>query len=199
MEKALSIIKKILGGAMYAIFGIICVIVLWLSIDKFILGSPVPSFLGYSTLTVETGSMSGTLEIGDMIVIKDTGEYKIGDIVTYLHEGEKIPTTHRIINYSGDNFVTKGDFNNTKDTVDVRPDEILGEVVMIIPDVGIFAEWVRIDGWIYIVAVLAILGLGLLVLNFDDQKSEDDEDEDKESDTKNDSDDNTPADKEAEN
>ena len=183
---------------MYAIFGIICVIVLWLSIDKFILGSPVPSFLGYSTLTVETGSMSGTLEIGDMIVIKDTGEYKIGDIVTYLHEGEKIPTTHRIINYSGDSFVTKGDFNNTKDTVDVIPDEILGEVVMIIPGVGIFAEWVKIDGWIYIVAVLAILGLGLLVLNFDDQKSEDDED-DETSGSENDSADNTPGDKEAEN
>ena len=194
MKKALSIIKKILRGAMYAIFGIICVIVLWLSIDKFILGSPVPSFLGYSTLTVETGSMSGTLEIGDMIVIKDTGEYKIGDIVTYLHEGEKIPTTHRIINYSGDNFVTKGDFNNTKDTVDVRPDEILGEVVMIIPDVGIFAEWVRIDGWIYIVAVLAILGLGLLVLNFDDQKSEANEDEEA-CESENDSEDNTQSEK----
>lgn len=171
-EKTLNIIKKVLWGIAIGVFGLLLLLVLWLAIDKFIIGSPVPSIFGYSTLTVETGSMSGTIEIGDMIIIKDTGEYKIGDIVTFLHEGESIPTTHRIINYNSDgSFVTKGDANNVKDTLPVTSDEIIGEVVKIYPKVGLFGSWVREEGWLYIVAVLAIIGIGAFILK--EPKSED--------------------------
>ena len=129
---------------------------------------------GYASLTVETGSMEGTIDIGDMIIIKKQKEYKIGDIVTYLHEGDKIPTTHRIINYNSDGtFVTKGDSNNSKDPEAVTNDIILGEVIKVIPNVGIFAAWVQSEGWIYIVAALAILGLGLFIISSDGSKDGD--------------------------
>lgn len=164
-QKAIDIIKKILFGIAIGIFGVLLLLVIWLAVDKFIIGSPVPSVFGYSTLTVETGSMSGTIEIGDMIIIKDTGDYKIGDIITFIHEGESIPTTHRIINYNSDgSFVTKGDANNVKDTASVTADMIFGEVVKVYPKIGLFGKWVRVEGWIYIVAVLAIVGIGAFIL-----------------------------------
>lgn len=115
-KKILSVAKKIIWWIFIVAFAFVAVVASWLCIDKFIRKSPVPTFCGYALLTIETGSMSGTFEIGDMILIKDTNDYKIGDIITFLPEGDTIPTTHRIINYGEDGtFVTKGDANNTKD------------------------------------------------------------------------------------
>ena len=164
-HKAFAIAKKVLWAIMYGILGIVVVAVLWLGVDKFILKSPVPSFFGYATLSVETGSMAGEINIGDLILIKDTGDYKIGDIITYIHEGDTIPTTHRIIYYTDDGgFITKGDANNTQDTDSVTPDMIFGEVIKIYPKAGLFSAWVREEGWIYIVSVLVIVALGSFVV-----------------------------------
>ena len=176
-SKAFAITKKVLWGVIYGIFAIVIIAVAWLAIDKFILGSTVPSVLGYATLTVETGSMESELQIGDLILIKDTGDYKIGDIVTYMHEGDKIPTTHRIINYTEGGFITKGDANNVKDTDIVPSDIVIGEVVKVFPKVGLFAKWVKVDGWMYIVAILVIIALGSLIVKVegtpDGEKTED--------------------------
>ena len=176
LKKVFDITKKVLSIVIWTLFGIVLTVVVWLAVDKFIIGSPVPSMFGYATLTIETGSMSGTIEEGDMILIKDTGEYKIGDIVTFLQDGDKIPTTHRIINYDSDgNFITRGDANNTADTKPVTKDDIIGEVIEVFPKVGHFSNWVKSEGWIYIVAILGILAIGFWISKPDDD--EDDENE----------------------
>ena len=157
-NKILNLIKKIIWGIIWGVFGIVFFVTSWLFVDKFICKSPIPSFLGYSSLTIQTGSMSGTMEIGDLIIIKNTGDYKIGDIVTFLPDGAVIPTTHRIINYNEQGeFVTKGDANNVKDTDNIAKDKIIGEVVLHLPELGQFASWVKQEGYIYIVAMLAII------------------------------------------
>ena len=169
--KALSITKKTLWITFLVIFAIMAIIAFWLMFDKLVLGSPAPSIFGYSSLTVTTGSMQGTINSGDLILIKDQDEYKIGDIVTFIHEGQKVPTTHRIIFKNSDgSFITKGDANNTQDKLPVTNDEILGEVIDVYPNWGIFTTWIRTEGWIYIVACLAILGLGFFILNSSDDK-----------------------------
>ena len=96
-SKALKIIKWVFSGIGLAILSFLIIVVGWLSIDKYIIKNPVPSFAGYSHLIVTTGSMSGTIEEGDLIIIKETNDYKGTDIVTYIREGEKVPTTHRIL------------------------------------------------------------------------------------------------------
>lgn len=165
-DKIFPLVKKIGRGIFLGIFALVAVVAIWLTVSKLILKSPVPSVLGFATLTVETGSMSGTIEIGDMIIIHKQNDYKIGDIVTYLHEGDRIPTTHRIINYNEDgSFVTRGDSNNGKDSEPVTNDIIYGKVITVIPGGGIFATWVQTEGWIYILACLGILGLGFFVLS----------------------------------
>ena len=172
-KKARSIIKKAAWITFLVIFGFVAVIAVWLTVSKFILKSPAPSVFGYATLTVATGSMSGTIEPGDMIVIKKQDEYKIGDIIAYIPEGDKIPTTHRIVNYHPDgSFKTRGDANNTADSEHVTNDIILGKVVKTVSGMGVFATWIRTEGWIYIVACLAIVGLGLfIVTSLEDKKS----------------------------
>lgn len=170
-EKVLNILKQIGTFIIWGLFAIILVLTLWLGIDKFILKSPVPSVFGYATLTIKTGSMNGTsiivenkdpvqINIGDLILIKKTNDYKIGDVITFIHEGEKIPTTHRIIGYTDDGYITKGDANNTKDSLPVSKEEVIGEVVGHYPKLGRFYLWIKEIGWIYIAGALAILTIG---------------------------------------
>ncbi len=167
MEKKqiFAVLKKALWIVLTAILIFLIIVVSVLAFDKFVKKSIVPSCFGFSALTVETGSMQGTIDEGDLIIIKKTDDYKIGDIITYLGEGDTIPTTHRIVNYNSDGtFVTKGDANNTTDQDWITQDMILGEVVLVVPKLGIFGDWVRAEGWLYIVSVLAIIVLGSFII-----------------------------------
>lgn len=178
MAKAWRIFKKTVWGVLLTLFFLLCFVLLWLAADKFILGSPVPSFFGYSTLTVETGSMSGTIEIGDMILIQKQDEYKSGEIITFLPEGDSIPTTHRIVGYVEGGYETKGDANNAEDRESIEHERVLGKVIDVYPRVGLFAQWVRTEGWLYLVSMLAILGLGSLIIKSDEEDGEETEETD---------------------
>lgn len=177
VKKLFSHIKKFAWGMFLGVFGVVAVVALWLTIDRFVLKSPVPSMFGYATLTVETGSMAGTgenaINPGDMILIKRQKEYKTGQVITYLHKGDKVPTTHRIIfTYEDGSFQTKGDANNAADPEAVTNDIIIGKVVKKFEGAGVFATWVRTEGWIYLMACFGILGLGLFILSSEEEKTE---------------------------
>ena len=167
MQKTIrQITKNVLSAIFWVILIFLIIAASWIVIDKHVRKSAVPSFLGYSALTIVTGSMSGTIEVDDLIIIKDKKEYKIGDIVTYMKEGDKAPTTHRIILYDENgNFITKGDANNTRDAEPVSKDEVLGKVVFTIPAYGIFFRWItQENGWLYIASSILIFALGGIIL-----------------------------------
>ena len=172
--KETSLVKKIFSWIGTGFLTLLVVMASWLCFDKFVLKHQVPSIFGYSSLMVATGSMSGTIEEGDLIIIKNTGDYKIGDIVTFFQDGDEIPTTHRIINIDDDGlWVTKGDANNSKDSRSISSDEIIGEWVMTIPYVGTFIDWaVEGGGLIYIIGIFLILGLGIYIIKGDDEEDE---------------------------
>lgn len=164
-SKLKTILGKVFSGIGLAVLAFLIVVVGWLSIQKFVMKEPVPSFAGYSHLLVTTGSMESEISAGDLIIIKDTGDYKNGDIITFMHEGETTPTTHRIIYTYGDVYTTKGDANNTSDIMSVHISEVYGEVVMIIPHLGLFIQWVKDGGGlIYIVGIILIIAAGIYII-----------------------------------
>lgn len=178
----INIIKRIASIILWVLFALVFLLLAWLAVDKFILKSAVPSVFGYSTLTIATGSMNGKsvmvegqdpveVDIGDLIVIKDFDTYKIGDVITFLNEGDTVPTTHRIIGVTEDGFITKGDANNVKDTVPVKRECVIGKVVAHYSKLGKVGEWVKQEGWIYIVAALAILGIGSWIARTADEEA----------------------------
>ena len=134
--KAWKIVKKTVWGVALSVFFLLCVVVAWLAIDKFVLGSPVPSFCGFSTLTVETGSMSGTIEPGDLILIQKKDKYYSGEIITFLPEGATIPTTHRIVGYVEGGYKTKGDANKFDDGFVATEENYCGTVLFHIDKIG---------------------------------------------------------------
>lgn len=172
--KEKSMVKKVFGWIGTGLLTLLVVMASWLCFDKFVLKHRVPSIFGYSSLMVATGSMSGTIEEGDLIIIKDTDDYKIGDIVTFFQDGDDIPTTHRIYNIDENgNWKTRGDANNSYDKRSITSDEIIGEVVLVIPYVGTFIDWaVEGGGLIYIIGIFLILGLGIYIIKGDDDEEE---------------------------
>lgn len=177
--KEKSMVKKVFGWIGTGLLTLLVVMASWLCFDKFVLKHRVPSIFGYSSLMVATGSMSGTIEEGDLIIIKDTDDYKIGDIVTFFQDGDDIPTTHRIYNIDENgNWKTRGDANNSYDKRSITNDEIIGEVVLVIPYVGTFIDWaVEGGGLIYIIGIFLILGLGIYIIKGDDDEDEEESSE----------------------
>ena len=108
---------------------------------------------GFSVAVVGSGSMAPELQVGDIIIMKEFESYDINDIVTFNSNNEYL-VTHRIIERNGDNFVTKGDSNNTKDADTVAKENIEGKVILNS----------KLLGWLYKNWVMAIVVIGLLLI-----------------------------------
>lgn len=135
-----------------------------LLIQKYIKKSPVPMFMGLAYLTVTSGSMNGTIEQGDVIVVKKTDDYSIGDVVTYVEREGNAPVTHRIVNYGAADgmFITKGDANLSQDLSEISVEQIAGEVVFVIPKMGLVFDWfIKGGGVFYVVTMIAIVIAGV--------------------------------------
>lgn len=90
---------------------------------------------------VVTGSMEPMIYPGDVILVRktmDIKEIQVGDVI-YFKRGE-IMISHRIteiIEKDGvPNYRTKGDNNNVEDSQLVNPEQIRGEIIKVVPNIG---------------------------------------------------------------
>ena len=163
-------VKKGISIGLYGFFGAILVFLLVITgslcVQKFIQKKPVPMFAGRATLLVVTGSMNGTINEGDLIVIKKSKDFKTGDIITFMPDGGKVPVTHRIVDIDAEGlFITKGDANPSRDTEHISKDQIIGKYVTRIKGVCVFFQWLKKEGgFIYILSGAIILGGGCYLL-----------------------------------
>ena len=124
------------------------------------------NLFGYSLFEVATGSMSPTIEVGDVVITKLTKEVNANDIIVYM-DGKNI-ITHRLIEKNGDKIITRGDANNSEDKP-IEEKMIIGEVVKIIPQLG---TWQQILSSPEILVLVIILILILSVIYAYTSKSE---------------------------
>lgn len=136
-KKIVNNIVKILTNIVYVLLVIIVIVLIYNIIQVGVLNKPYMNIFGYSFFQVKTGSMSGTLEIGDIIVVKLTNEISENDIITY--EKEQILITHRIIEKQEDNLITKGDANNTEDEP-IKAKDVIGKVVYVLGNIEIWKQ-----------------------------------------------------------
>ncbi len=95
------------------------------------------NLFGYSLFEVATGSMSPTIEVGDVVITKITKEVNENDIIVYM-DGKNI-ITHRLIEKNGDKIITRGDANNSEDKP-VEEKMIIGVVIKVIPKLGTWQQ-----------------------------------------------------------
>ena len=84
------------------------------------------SLFGFRLYKVGSGSMEPYLKVNDVILIKDSDDYKIRDTVTFKNNDEYI--THRIVSINGNEIITRGDANNTDDGP-ITKDKIVGKLI----------------------------------------------------------------------
>ena len=134
-------VLRILSTALTALCALVLVANVYTLAMRALTDELQPDFFGFSSAVVISGSMSGSIEVNDMIVIHEQSSYAVGDVVTFERNGNLI--THRIVGESENGFVTKGDANNAEDADALREENIVGRVVLVIPRVGRAIELLR--------------------------------------------------------
>lgn len=126
MKQKLSKILHITVDVLVILVLIVSVLIATLSLTS--KSSGVPNIFGIAPLSVQSDSMSGTFETGDLIFCKVTNdpslEYQKDDIVTFPIEinGEEVLNTHRVTEVIKDDnntyYQTQGDNKDTNPTAD---------------------------------------------------------------------------------
>ena len=135
-----------------------------LAYDKFVKKSKIPSVFGYSMLIIASPSMTGAIEAGDAIIIKNSDSYAVGDVITYFPADESFSVTHRIVRTEGDKFYTKGDANPSEDPDPVLIEQIAGKVTVKLDKVGYFIEWLKSPVGIIFAATFIVLLILIIVI-----------------------------------
>lgn len=146
--------KKIFNFIIYSMIFAIIILLLYGIIQQKITNEKYIHLFGYTLLEVVTGSMSGTIEIGDGVIVKLTSDIKEDDVIVYKNEDKLI--THRLIKLDENTLITKGDANNVQDAP-ITKDMVMGKVIFVIPN---FHFWKRVC-----IIILVIL-IGILIVKF---------------------------------
>ena len=132
--RGLKLAGRIVSLALTVVLAVLLACNLYLIAARAITGDPQPTVFGYSSAVVVSGSMSGAIEINDMVICHREKSYAPGDVITF--ESGSSVVTHRIVKETEDGFVTKGDANNTADLEPVLPEQVIGRVVLVVPQIG---------------------------------------------------------------
>lgn len=119
MRKAIGIISiALLVGA--------CYFALW----PRQLGGPV------SYVVTSGNSMEPDLHEGDLVIVRASDSYEVGDVVAYMNGSLGSPVLHRIIGVDSGSYVLQGDNNDFIDSYRPGKTEILGRSWVAIPGGG---------------------------------------------------------------
>ncbi len=137
-----------------AVLGILLGVNVYLANARNIAGNSLPMPFGIGVAVVLSGSMEPVLSVDDVIIVRETEDCGINDIVVYDTGREMV--VHRIIERDGDTVITKGDANNTSDEP-ISVDAIRGKVIFTIPYAGVVVKALRSPAGIIIILLTAIL------------------------------------------
>lgn len=158
-NKILKIITNSIINLIIFILGIIAILAIWTSIQLNVQKKEYANIFGYSIFSTETGSMSPTMKIGDVVIVKIGEQVQEKDIITYKKDNSFI--THRIVKIEGNSIIAKGDNNNTQDE-EITQDAVVGKVVYIINNVEIWKN-VFSDMNVIIPIIITVILLIILV------------------------------------
>ena len=151
----MTYLKKIFKSIACCFLALLVSLCLYTFIVTDIMKKDYVNVFGYTYFVVKTGSMSGTLEVDDVIIVKITKDTKINDIITYVNDNGEI-ITHRLVRKSGSKLIAQGDVNNVEDNP-ITKDQLIGTVALVISPSFVLKT----------VATFLILFIFLALINFD--------------------------------
>lgn len=159
-------IRFVLRIFLYLTMSIAIGIAVYLFNAKVILGNAMPTPFGYGIGVVVSGSMEPDLSINDVVIVKKTDDYVVGDVVVY--QARNILVVHKIISVEDDYVITKGTANDVDDGP-VKISELKGEVIKSYKGVGNIINFLQSPSGSILIISLALL---LLILSFQSEKKE---------------------------
>jgi signal peptidase I len=121
--------STLLGARSVLTLGVLCLLALgvWL----------LPAPVGNATYVVTRGvSMEPRFHTGDLAVLHEAEEYRVGDVVAYRSDLMKTVVMHRIIEVGDGRYSFQGDNNPTPDPEALPRDHLIGTLAMRIPRGG---------------------------------------------------------------
>jgi len=107
----------------------------------------IPGMGSWRVLSVLTGSMSPTIDAGDMVVVtRYSGEVpRPGEVVTYWKDDQtRSLITHRVVQRLANGYLqTKGDANHEADGGWTDPNRLVGKVVFTIPFAAALQQFLK--------------------------------------------------------
>ncbi len=158
--------KKILKCLKIFVTIIMVIIIIYSAImiaQKIIWRDRIPEIFGYKNFIVLSGSMEPTINIGDIIFIKEVEDVEEGDIISYKLKNSIV--THRVVEKIPDNgknlYVTQGDANSTEDSEIITDENIEGKYVFKIGKIGNIVLFLKTKAGM-IVVIMCFIGMVLI-------------------------------------
>ena len=128
----------------------------------------VPSLFGYTTFSIQTDSMKGTINPGDLIIgeiVEDTSSLEEGTIISFYtvdKDGKYFINTHKIIDViqNGDSvlYETQGDNEEYPDPKKVAPGDIVSVYTGVrLPILGYILTFMGSQAGFFVCIVLPVL------------------------------------------
>ena len=114
----------------------------------------LPMPFGCGSAVVLSGSMEPELSKGDLIIVRDTDDYSVGDVVVF--QDADMLVVHRIIAVDGGSVTTRGDANPVADEP-VSMEAVKGEVVAGVPLLGSLVNVLKSPLGTIMIIVAAVL------------------------------------------
>ncbi len=119
-----------------------------------VIGNKMPMPFHYGIAAVMSGSMEPELSVNDLVIIRETDEVQVGDIIVF--QSGEILVIHRVIEIDEDTIITKGDANNMADSPITKTD-IKGVLAWQIPYAGNIVRILKQPWMIVLMLVFAFL------------------------------------------
>ena len=148
-------VKKIFKFIGYILLTLVITLSVYIFVVSEVLKKDYVNIFGYTYFTVATDSMTGTIDINDIIIVKLDDDVNTNDIICY-YNAEGVIITHRIVNINGNMITTKGDALNVVDDRFYRS-SVIGKVIKIFKPSFIIGF---LSLCLIIVIVLIIFSLG---------------------------------------
>lgn len=154
MKKFKNILSKLCKYIAYTFLAFLIAICIYTFFETGIRKKDYVNIFGYTYFVVASESMSGTIELGDAVIVKLDDTYEENDIITFRSNNTFI--THRVIKVLDDRVITQGDVNNVEDDP-ILKDKVVGRVVFI----------VSISFVLKLIGILIIIFVIFTLINFD--------------------------------
>ncbi len=151
----MTYLKRILKSIAYTFLVLLVSLCIYTFVVTDIMKKDYVNVFGYTYFVVKTGSMSGTLEVDDIIIVKLSKDANLNDIITYVNDAGEI-ITHRLVRKVSGKLIAQGDVNNVEDNP-ITNDQLIGVVKLAISPSFILK----------LVATFLIVFIFLALINFD--------------------------------